>query len=462
MGVGILAIFGILGSLAFAGLASGATLTLPRTYQVQKIDTPNVTANPGAVTGGDFGIGLTGAGDLDGDGEQDFIVGTDEHGGGPGNVFLISGDDGSTVRIVTAPDSGGSGLPSSFGSYVGGIADIGSCAGGTAGQTCGLATVGAPDGVPDLLVTAIGVDVSFPDPENSNTLTPLVDAGRAYVIDGATGAVLKRVQMPAADLDEQQDAPGGAAKPAFGRTILNPAGQPPCAANGQGLGACGAEPTAVQEGDVNNDGSPDFLVSASDFFETGATANPDSECGLAGPSANCLQAGRSYMFSGAAVAGSYPDVILDTPMYTVKNPPLSRTTRTRRSTATAKAWGTRSNRSAIWGDVPSTRTPIDPRGGHCVNASSTATADGKPDILLSSHRTDDFGMFDAGVGLLLDGSNGSVLYTYRHPEPQPASLFAFSNYNRRRPVISARQPPPTSTRRRCARTTPSLAGARAT
>ena len=53
----------------------------------------------------------------------------------------------------------------------------------------------------------------------------------------------------------------------------------------------------------------------------------------------------------------------------------------------------------------------------------------RPDIALSSHRTDDFGMFDAGVFMLLDGANGSVLYTYHHPEPQPASLFAFSNYN---------------------------------
>src|SRR5262249_40028097 len=27
------------------------------------------------------------------------------------------------------------------------------------------------------------------------------------------------------------------------------------------------------------------------------------------------------------------------------------------------------------------------------------------------------------------GTNGSVLYTYHHPEPQPASLFGFTNYN---------------------------------
>ena len=50
-------------------------------------------------------------------------------------------------------------------------------------------------------------------------------------------------------------------------------------------------------------------------------------------------------------------------------------------------------------------------------------------MAISSHRTDDFGMMDAGVVPLFDGSKGTVLITYRHPEPQPASLFAFSNYN---------------------------------
>jgi hypothetical protein len=60
---------------------------------------------------------------------------------------------------------------------------------------------------------------------------------------------------------------------------------------------------------------------------------------------------------------------------------------------------------------------------------STAAPDGKPDVVISSHRTDDFGMWDAGVALLFDGQDGSLLATYRHPEPQPAALFGFSNYN---------------------------------
>jgi hypothetical protein len=65
----------------------------------------------------------------------------------------------------------------------------------------------------------------------------------------------------------------------------------------------------------------------------------------------------------------------------------------------------------------------------CANANSTSNPDGKPDVVISSHRTDEFGMFDVGVAYLVDGSNGSILYTYHHPEPQPASIFAFTNYN---------------------------------
>src|SRR5436190_3953340 len=202
---------------AFFAAPAVAAPGLPRGYQVQRVDSPNPTA------GGDFGIGFVNAGDVNGDGKDDILVGTDEHGGGPGQVFVISGANGSTIRVINAPDSGGAGTPSSFGSYVGKIADIGSCPGGSSGATCPNPTVGPPDGVPDMLITALGVDVGG-----------LVDAGRAYVIDGATGAVLKRIDMPASDITEQLAITPNP-KPAFGRTILNPSSPyGATAANGSG------------------------------------------------------------------------------------------------------------------------------------------------------------------------------------------------------------------------------------
>src|SRR5215208_1279086 len=309
---------------------------LPRTYATTTVSSPAPTS------AGRFGVALVNAGDLDNDGKDDVLVGTDEHGGAfAGTVYVISGADGSTIRTLQPPDAGGSGNGSAWGGYVGRIGhnrgsapfdDIGSCPGfnGTPSQTCMSSNssivgnaMGAPDGIPDLLVTALGVDVPY-------TGGTYVDAGRAYVVDGATGAVLKRLEMPDADL-VQQAAISGPPKPAFGRTILAPAGQPPCAGN-MGIGTCQTLPAAVRAGDMQGGNGatscssggncPDVIVSASDVYETGATANPQSDCATAngGSAGNqCLQSGRSYIFNGESIAGSDTTAIDKAPNTTIKN-----------------------------------------------------------------------------------------------------------------------------------------------
>src|SRR3954451_8665622 len=107
--------------------------------------------------------------------------------------------------------------------------------------------------------------------------------------------------MPAADIADQITA--GNKKPAFGRTILNPSSQ----FGPTGTGGPTTPPAAVRIGDMNGGGAPDIIVSASDYYETGATATPESPC-AANPANQCLQAGRSYVFFGETVAGSDPAV----------------------------------------------------------------------------------------------------------------------------------------------------------
>jgi hypothetical protein len=377
---------------------------LPSGYDVLRVDSPNPTV------GGDFGIGFVSAGDVTGDGKDDLLVGTDEHGGSDGQVYVMSGADGTPIRTINNPDPTGTGTKNSFGSYVGKLTDIGSCPGfsGNPGETCTLATIGAPDGVPDAAISALGVDVGAD-----------ADIGRVYVVDGATGAVLKRIDMPAADRTFETGIP---AKPAFGRTVLNPIGQPPCDGFG-GIGPCAyAASSPVARGDLDGGGQPDIVVGASDFYDTIAS-NPACNPGP------CLQAGRAYVYRGEDIAGTDPAVIDDTPWKVIKNPLAQTDDPDNPVNVNRESMG---YSVAPIGDIGKCNTDPGP-GGTCVNANSTATPDGKPDWVLSDHRVDEFGMFDVGAALLIDGPTESVLATYHHPEPQPASLFAFSNYNQPAP-----------------------------
>jgi hypothetical protein len=441
--------FALIGALVMLALGPGAALAaLPRTYQVQTIKNPVLETDIATAAEGRFGVAMVNAGDLNGDGEDDVLVGTDEHGGPfAGVVFVLSGGDGSVIRKLDPPDPGGSGNGAGWGAYIGRIganassapfSDLGSCSGGTANATCPNATVGPADGVPDLLITALGVDVPFTGGGGGT----LIDAGRAYVIDGATGALLKKIDMPDGDLVDQSGKTGPP-KPAFGRTILAPAGLPPCAGN-MGIGTCPAMPFAVRVGDFDGGtgasscsaggNCPDIIVDASDFYEIQATANPESDCGLT-LSAQCLQSGRAYIYRGESIAGSDPAVIENTPDQTIKNPAAQADEIGATTNHNRENLGYSIEPVGDLGKCLKTGGGTSGPGLFCRKSSGapdgTTTPDGRPDVVLSSHRTDDFGMDDAGVALLFDGQDaeGSLLATYRHPEPQPASIFAFSNYN---------------------------------
>gem|GEM_PF-6239410 len=374
-----------LACLAGASPAIGAS-GLPRTYQVQRVDSPTPLAN------GRFGLALVNVGDINADGKPDVLTGTDKHGTvlGQGQVAVISGADGAILRSYVLPDvdvAGAGERPSGFGNAITKMDDIGSCPGFTsaAGQPCTLSAIGAGDGIPEQIVSASGVDLNVATGAVDNTLNN--NLGVIYVFDGATGALLKRLEMPAADRTEQTTPPTNG-DPRFGRAVLSP-------------------------GDVIGDTKPDLLVAATDYKELKATAHPDSECATQAAAAACLNSGRVYVFDGADIALSNPAVTLQTPAQTIKNP--------RSQPDNPAPLSPFSNDEAFGillipvGDVGVCNDALSP-GSKC--ASRTATPDGKQDFAIAANAVDMFGMTDVGLALEFDGAKLRIVKETPYPEPR--------------------------------------------
>jgi hypothetical protein len=162
-----------------------------------------------------FGVAVSGVSDVDGDGHGDLLVGAFLEGLG-GRVHVFSGTTGALLHTLLSPNEEELGW---FGESVSGVADVDG------------------DGLGDLLVGA-----QYEDPGRGP-----VDAGRAYVFSGQTGALLHTLTSP-------NPEPGGF----FGNAV---AGVP----------------------DTDGDGRGDLLIGARNEIggqQTGET-------------------GRAYLFSGA-------------------------------------------------------------------------------------------------------------------------------------------------------------------
>lgn len=437
-------------ALAIAGLAAEASLAagsgLPRTYDVVRHSSPS----PGA--GGQYPLQLANAGDLDGDGKEDFITGQlvntrNDAGvigaGGNGAAYIISGATGERIKTIESPDPGGAGNAANFAfpwvSKVGlnrkapaTFTDMGSCPSPppNAGELCRSATVGGPDGVPDILVGARGVDAKGRK-----------DSGRVYVFDGATFALLKRIDQPASDTTDVALSRAGGSW--FGRVVLNPAGQPPCEGNA-GVGSCDTMAQSVVAGDVNGGGAPDLVISASATTENSATAHPDSHCART-PDAVCGAAGRVYVYYGENIVGSSPGEILDGTVAAGGTAESVTTIRNIHAQADPIRDPVASD-SEIFGNslqpvgdvgecraIAATETkpavPVPAAGELCPRAQGFTTPDGRPEFLLMSPRTDlpvdapDPNFADAGTAYLIDGKTSTILGVYRNPEPQLAATF---------------------------------------
>jgi len=123
-----------------------------RVYVHSGADGSRLLTFSGEAGGDGFGIGSGDAGDVDGDGHDDLIIGAWQHGGaapGGGKVYLFSGADGSLLRAYTGKVPG-----ETFGFDATGIGDVNG------------------DGTIDLLLTSAWSSVNGPR------------SGRVYIISG--------------------------------------------------------------------------------------------------------------------------------------------------------------------------------------------------------------------------------------------------------------------------------------
>src|SRR6185503_10887024 len=138
-----------------------------------------------------FGANMVNAGDVNGDGVDDLLVGMpDAPGPVPGvsgKVAFVDGRSGQTIRTIFPPQGdwsiSHSGASMRFGAQVATVGDL------------------TGDGVPEDVVSAPGADI------NSNA----VDMGIVYVLNGASGAVLKKIELA------PDDQPGSS--PGFGKAL---------------------------------------------------------------------------------------------------------------------------------------------------------------------------------------------------------------------------------------------------
>ena len=231
-------------------LISGATLGV-----IRQLNDPDFQFANAIKFGGFFGFSVAAVGDLNNDGVPDVLVGVAHHSNFPadhinaGEAFVFSGADGSIIFTLTDPDE-------EEGNRMGyAVASLGDVNG---------------DGIPDLLVGVPKKDVS-----------DLPDVGSAYIFSGADGSFIRSLDPPAQG--------GAEANGRFGTAVANAGdvngdgvSDVLIGAPGEGRayvfdGATGAlirtitSPvaetlpsfgSAVAGGDLNGDGISDFVIGA--------------------------------------------------------------------------------------------------------------------------------------------------------------------------------------------------------
>jgi hypothetical protein len=211
--------------------------------------------DPDEDEGNRFGYAVAGLGDVNGDGIPDMAVGVPKHNASEdlpdvGAVYIFSGANGSMIRELDPPTQDLSGR---FGSAVANAGDVNH------------------DGVNDVIIGAPG-------------------ASKAYVFNGATGALIFTIRSPA--------RPGADRLPSFGAAV----------AGGQ---------------DVDADGTPDFVIGAQNQrnLQGAAYVFKGSDGSLLfrlrGPRQAFSKFGASVALSPDVTGDGRPDILVGAPDVTV-------------------------------------------------------------------------------------------------------------------------------------------------